>query len=245
MVQPTLLMFLHIQRVVSTVAKVWYHSKVEIGIYHALLGIKGCDCFWLTQLAKRLQDAGMVEIFNAQIAGSKVRPFLVLSAVHNVSRHYFRSNFAIYLLEPDYGHEWEVLHKILKSGLVLVSWNTLTPNLQWGLCLQIAPCIRLLKSFNTKAFNAGNDDTEAETQLRGVKRGQVTDQVVESVLDRQMYDLIDNSGPGGLYMMDVSYKLTALPFALHFWEFCVLFSFDVVSAVVWGNKMSFMHCSYN
>lgn len=90
------------------------------------------------RLAKRLQDAGMVEIFNAQIAGSK-----------------------------------------------------------------IAPCIRLLKSFNTKAFSAGSDDTEAETQLRGVKRGQVTDQVVESVLDRQIYDLIDNSGPSGLYMMDI------------------------------------------
>lgn len=78
--------------------------------------------------------------------------------------------------------------------------------------MQIAPCIRLLKSFNTKAFSAGSDDTEAETQLRGVKRGQVTDQVVESVLDRQIYDLIDNSGPSGLYMMDVSNSSPILHF---------------------------------
>lgn len=91
----------------------------------------------------------------------------------------------------------------------------------------------MLKSFNTKAFNAGNDDTEAEAQLRGVKRGQVTDQVVESVLDRQIYDLIDNSGPGGLYMMDVSYRQTALPFALHFLRILnFVLSFDVVFAVV-------------
>jgi len=60
---------------------------------------------WLTQLAKRLQDAGMVEVFNAQIAGSKVRPLLVLSAIHNVLRHYLKSNFVIYSLEPDDGYE--------------------------------------------------------------------------------------------------------------------------------------------
>jgi hypothetical protein len=70
--------------------------------------------------------------------------------------------------------------------------------------LQIVPCIRLLKSFNAKAFNPGNDDAETEAQLRGVKRGQVTEQVVESVLDRQIYDLVDTSGPAGVYMMDVS-----------------------------------------
>lgn len=70
--------------------------------------------------------------------------------------------------------------------------------------MQIVPCIRLLKSFSAKAFNPGNDDAETEAQLRGVKRGQVTEQVVESVLDRQIYDLVDTSGPAGVYMMDVS-----------------------------------------
>lgn len=64
----------------------------------------------------------------------------------------------------------------------------------------------MLKSYSTKALNAGNDDPDSEATLRGVKRGAITEQVVESVLDRQIYDLIDNSGPAGLYMMDVSHK---------------------------------------
>jgi hypothetical protein len=104
--------------------------------------------------------------------------------------------------------------------------------------LQIAPCIRLLKSFNTKAFNAGIDDTEAESHLRGVKRGQVTEQVVESVLDRQIYDLIDNSGPGGLYMMDVSYRLIRFHFFFFSWNILPLFfSLDVVFDAVQANRL--------
>lgn len=57
------------------------------------------------QLAKRLQDAGMVEVFNAQIAGSKVRPALVLSLVHIVLHHCFRSNFVMNMLESYDGYE--------------------------------------------------------------------------------------------------------------------------------------------
>ena len=75
--------------------------------------------------------------------------------------------------------------------------------------MQIVPCIRLLKPFDAKAFS-GNDEVETDAQLRGAKRGQVTDQVVELPIDRQIYDLVDNAGREGLYMMDVSNSSVSL-----------------------------------
>lgn len=79
------------------------------------------------------------------------------------------------------------------------------------LLMQIASCIRLLKSFDAKTFGVGNDGMESENSIWGARRGQVTEQVVEVPLDRQIYDLIDSAGPEGLYMTDVS---TILPSSL-------------------------------
>ncbi|CAM6048916.1 unnamed protein product [Sphagnum compactum] len=72
---------------------------------------------------------------------------------------------------------------------------------------KIASCIRLLKSFDAKTFGVGNDGTESENSIWGARRGQVTEQVVEVPLDRQIYDLIDSAGPEGLYMTDIWKKM--------------------------------------
>lgn len=85
--------------------------------------------------------------------------------------------------------------------------------------MQIVPCIRLLKPFDAKAFS-GNDEVETDAQLRGAKRGQITNQMVELSIDRQIYDLVDNAGREGLYMMDVSNSSLSLMSEVEFVDFC-------------------------
>ncbi|XP_057830258.2 uncharacterized protein LOC131041249 isoform X1 [Cryptomeria japonica] len=76
---------------------------------------------------------------------------------------------------------------------------------------KVVQCIRLLKSFDAKAFhpklaNSGNDDCELES-IRKAKRGQATEQLVEIPIDHQIYDLIESEGSKGLTVTEMWKRL--------------------------------------
>lgn len=65
-------------------------------------------------------------------------------------------------------------------------------------------CLRLLKKFSQKHFEPkssrlGDDDLDAET----LKRGQITEQLVELPIEQQVYDMIDAAGSKGLTVFEV------------------------------------------
>ncbi|CAM6083280.1 unnamed protein product [Calypogeia fissa] len=68
---------------------------------------------------------------------------------------------------------------------------------------KVRSCIRLVKSFDSKAFKTTNDETENEPSLKCAKRGQVTDLVAELPIDQQIYNLVDRSGSEGVQMIEV------------------------------------------
>eukprot|EP01018_Ginkgo_biloba_P011372 Gb_30476 [translate_table: standard] len=76
---------------------------------------------------------------------------------------------------------------------------------------KVVPCIRLLKSFDPKAFhpkaaNCGSDDFEPEP-LKGAKRGQASEQLAEIPIDHQIYDMIDSEGSQGLTVTEMWKRL--------------------------------------
>lgn len=76
---------------------------------------------------------------------------------------------------------------------------------------KVVPCIRLLKSFDPRSFqakasNSGSDDFELET-VKGTKRGQATEQLAEIPIDHQIYNMIDSEGSKGLTVTEIWKRL--------------------------------------
>lgn len=93
------------------------------------------------------------------------------------------------------------------------------------------PCIRLLKPFDLKAFSSkdnrvNNEETESERNSRGAKRGQITEQVAELSINRQIYDTIKLGGAEGVSVTEVhscEKHLPSIVYSLHHKEVsCVL-----------------------
>lgn len=79
--------------------------------------------------------------------------------------------------------------------------------------MQVLPCIRLLKPFDPKSFasktNAVNaDEVGLESHPKGTKRGQITEQVVELSMNRQIYDSIKQGGSDGVAVTEVDLGYT-------------------------------------
>ncbi|KAK9071149.1 hypothetical protein SSX86_009717 [Deinandra increscens subsp. villosa] len=73
-------------------------------------------------------------------------------------------------------------------------------------------CIRLLKNFSSETFmpkslGGGDDDLDTEQQVKLVKRGQITDQLLELPIEQQIYDMIDAEGSKGLTLNEVYKRL--------------------------------------
>ncbi|KAL9157086.1 hypothetical protein ABFS82_09G122300 [Erythranthe guttata] len=73
-------------------------------------------------------------------------------------------------------------------------------------------CIRLLQSFSPSLFEPklnghGHDDIETEQSTNLLKRGQITEQLVEIPVLRQVYDMIDAAGSKGLTNTEVCRRL--------------------------------------
>ncbi|EFJ22952.1 hypothetical protein SELMODRAFT_415980 [Selaginella moellendorffii] len=96
------------------------------------------------------------------------------------------------------GHRaWRRLMKRLKeAGFVTI--------IEAKVGRKVRSCIQLLKAFNEHEFSASTSvEADTEQQLKGPKRGQVTEQLVELSVDQQIYDMIDEGGREGLMMMEV------------------------------------------
>lgn len=70
-------------------------------------------------------------------------------------------------------------------------------------------CLRLLRSFSPSHFEPklhgqGSDDMDMEQSMNLSMRGQITDQLVELPILRQVYDMIDAAGSKGLTNIEVS-----------------------------------------
>eukprot|EP00252_Welwitschia_mirabilis_P006392 TRINITY_DN17273_c0_g1_i1.p1 TRINITY_DN17273_c0_g1~~TRINITY_DN17273_c0_g1_i1.p1 ORF type:complete len:1948 (+),score=400.33 TRINITY_DN17273_c0_g1_i1:193-6036(+) len=103
------------------------------------------------------------------------------------------------------GHRaWRRLSKRLKDAGVIEVFQAKVDN-------KVAPCIRLLKSFDPRDFNSKAAIVSADVRdmepIKGTKRGQVTDQVVEIPIDYQIYDMIDNAGFRGLTVSEMCKRL--------------------------------------
>lgn len=73
-------------------------------------------------------------------------------------------------------------------------------------------CLRLLQSFSPSNFipkfqGYRQNDNDVEQSMTLVKRGQITEQVVELPILRQVYDMIDSEGSKGLTNTEVCRKL--------------------------------------
>lgn len=72
-------------------------------------------------------------------------------------------------------------------------------------------CLRLLKNFSTKTCapkNHGDGDDDLDTEhVKLVKRGQITDQLMELPIEQQIYDMIDAEGSKGLTLDEVYKRL--------------------------------------
>lgn len=91
--------------------------------------------------------------------------------------------------------------------------------------LQEVKCLRLLKKFSPDTFmlkghGGGDDDLDTEQQFKPVKRGQITDQLLELPIEQQIYDMIDAEGSKGLTINEVCHLywlyLLAISFAFFF-----------------------------
>ncbi|GER53573.1 B-block binding subunit of TFIIIC [Striga asiatica] len=73
-------------------------------------------------------------------------------------------------------------------------------------------CLRLISSFSPSYFEPklhghGNDDTDPEQSKTSMKRGQITEQLLELPLLRQVYDMVDAAGAKGLTNTEISITL--------------------------------------
>lgn len=75
--------------------------------------------------------------------------------------------------------------------------------------MQVVTCLRLLKNFDPKNFEAKscgfgeNNDGDTEQVLKFGKRGHITDQVVELPIERQIFDIVEAEGSRGLTVFEV------------------------------------------
>ncbi|EFJ16205.1 hypothetical protein SELMODRAFT_421838 [Selaginella moellendorffii] len=93
------------------------------------------------------------------------------------------------------GHRaWRRLVKRLEEGGYVT-------NIKAKIGRKEKPCLQLLKPFNDleQQSPAGDGDIE----LKGPKRGQVTQQLVDLSVDQQIYNMIDDEGADGVTMMEV------------------------------------------
>ncbi|MCO5578627.1 hypothetical protein L7F22_032471 [Adiantum nelumboides] len=100
------------------------------------------------------------------------------------------------------GHrEWRrILSRLMGAGMVEV-FEAKVEN-------KILPCLRLLKPFDLKAFNSkdnrvSSEQTESDRSARGAKRGQVTEQVAELSINRQIYEIIKQGGMEGVPVTEI------------------------------------------
>eukprot|EP00250_Pteridium_aquilinum_P019555 c24476_g1_i2 orf=212-5611(-) len=100
------------------------------------------------------------------------------------------------------GHrEWRrLLSRLVGAGIVEV-FEAKVDN-------KVLPCIRLLKPLDLKAFSSkdsriNSEETESERSLRGTKRGQITEQVAELSINRQIYDTIKQGGSEGVSVTEI------------------------------------------
>ncbi|PWA82944.1 B-block binding subunit of TFIIIC [Artemisia annua] len=73
-------------------------------------------------------------------------------------------------------------------------------------------CLRLLKKFSPETFapkshGGGDDDLGTEQHVKLVKRGQVTDQIMELPIEQQIYDMVEAEGAKGLIINEVYKRL--------------------------------------
>ncbi|GJW44523.1 B-block binding subunit of TFIIIC [Tanacetum coccineum] len=73
-------------------------------------------------------------------------------------------------------------------------------------------CLRLLKKFSpetfaTKSHGGGDDDLGTEQHVKLVKRGQVTEQLMELPIEQQIYDMVEAEGAKGLIINEVYKRL--------------------------------------
>ncbi|MDV3199468.1 MAG: hypothetical protein Q8874_02745 [Sweet potato little leaf phytoplasma] len=64
-----------------------------------------------------------------------------------------------------------------------------------------------------KSHGGGDDDVDTE-QLPKVKRGQITEQLLELPIEQQIYDMIDAEGSKGLIIHEVCNDLASLVYIL-------------------------------
>lgn len=78
---------------------------------------------------------------------------------------------------------------------------------------KVVTCLRLLKNFDPKNFEAKscgfgeNNDGDTEQVLKFGKRGHITDQVVELPIERQIFDIVEAEGSRGLTVFEVCKRL--------------------------------------
>ncbi|KAL8189135.1 hypothetical protein R6Q57_029396 [Mikania cordata] len=103
------------------------------------------------------------------------------------------------------GHRaWRnILHKLKDASLVEEFFATVNN--------KEVSCLRLLKSFSPETFmpkshGDGDDDLDTEQPLK-VKRGQITDQLLELPIEQQIYEMIDAEGSKGLIVHEVYKRL--------------------------------------
>ncbi|PWA34054.1 B-block binding subunit of TFIIIC [Artemisia annua] len=73
-------------------------------------------------------------------------------------------------------------------------------------------CLRLLKKFSPETFapkshGGGDDDLGTEQHVKLVKRGQVTDQIMELPIEQQIYDMVEAEGAKGLIINEVCHRV--------------------------------------
>ncbi|XP_049935440.1 uncharacterized protein LOC116260035 isoform X2 [Nymphaea colorata] len=76
---------------------------------------------------------------------------------------------------------------------------------------KVVSCLRLVKKFDPKNLQQkyaaqGCEDSDGD-QIKCAKRGQMTDQLLELPIDRQIYDVIDSAGSNGITVQEVCKKL--------------------------------------
>lgn len=104
------------------------------------------------------------------------------------------------------GHRaWRnILHRLKDAHLVEECYATVNK--------KKVRCLRLLKKFSPKTCapksrGGGDDDLDTEQQVKSVKRGQITEQLMELPIEQQIYDMIDAEGSKGLTLNEVYKRL--------------------------------------
>ncbi|XP_024973225.1 uncharacterized protein LOC112511735 isoform X3 [Cynara cardunculus var. scolymus] len=104
------------------------------------------------------------------------------------------------------GHRaWRnILHKLKDAGLVEEFYATVHN--------KKVICLRLLNKFSPKSYapsiscGGGHNDLATEQQVKPAKRGQITEQLMELPIERQIYDMIDAEGSKGLTLNEQACK---------------------------------------